>query len=163
MNGHSSAPTSTRAAETTADGPCYATAMRKASRRITQLYDEALLPTGLRSTQFAILVEVNRRAKAPPTLQELATALVMDRSALGHTLRPLERDGLLASESSAADRRRRHIVLTAAGVVKLRDALLHWRNAQRRFQRVIGEAEAERLRAMLLAVAHEERLSSLSD
>lgn len=162
MKGHLPAPTNSRDAEI-GDGPCYATAMRKASRRITQLYDEALLPTGMRSTQFAILVEVNRRAKSPPTLQELATALVMDRSALGHTLRPLERDGLVASESSAADRRRRHIVLTAAGKVKLREALLHWKNAQRRFHKVIGEAEAERLRATLLAVAHEERLSSLAD
>ena len=155
-------PTDTDGAAT-ADSPCYGTAMRKASRRITQLYDDALLPTGHRSTQFAILVEVNRRSKSPPTLQELATALVMDRSALGHTLRPLERDGLVASESSASDRRRRHIVLTAAGGVKLREALVQWKNAQRRFHTVLGEAEAERLRATLLAVAHEERLSSLTD
>jgi DNA-binding MarR family transcriptional regulator len=77
---------------------CTATAMRKASRRLTQLYDVALAPCGIRSTQFAILAEVNRRSKEPPTMRELADALVMDRSALGHNLRPLERDELIALE-----------------------------------------------------------------
>ena len=37
---------------------CYATALRKASRRVSGLYDEILAPTGLRSTQFAILGEL---------------------------------------------------------------------------------------------------------
>src|SRR3981081_1650477 len=75
--------------------PCFATAMRKASRRLSQLYDEVLEPSGLRTTQFAILSELERRAKAPPTMRELADAMVMDRSALGHNLRPLERDGVI--------------------------------------------------------------------
>jgi hypothetical protein len=33
------------------ESPCSATAMRKATRRMTQLYDDALAPAGLRSTQ----------------------------------------------------------------------------------------------------------------
>ena len=47
--------------------PCNATAMRKASRRLTQLYDDALEPCGLRSTQFAILAELDRRSLEPST------------------------------------------------------------------------------------------------
>ena len=54
------------------ESPCYATAMRKASRRLTQLYDDALEESGLRSTQFAILAELDRRSKEPPTMAELA-------------------------------------------------------------------------------------------
>jgi len=50
---------------------------------------------GLRSTQLAILVELNNWSGQPPTLAELADALVIERSALGHTLRPLEREGWL--------------------------------------------------------------------
>jgi DNA-binding MarR family transcriptional regulator len=138
---------------------CCATAMRKASRRLTQLYDSALMPSGLRSTQYAILTELGRRAKVPPTLQELADALVMDRSALGHTVRPLERDGLLALEAGEQDRRRRHILLTAAGKAKLREARRHWAGAQRRFHKVFGAADAQALRATLLAIAHDERLA----
>ena len=67
---------------------CFATAARKASRRLSQFYDEALEPSGLRSTQYAILAELARSGE-PPTLAELASALVSDRSAVGHNLRPL--------------------------------------------------------------------------
>ena len=60
--------------------PCSATALRKASRRLTQLYDAALDGCGLRSTQLTILVELAGRTGQPPTMAELAIALVMDRS-----------------------------------------------------------------------------------
>lgn len=143
--------------------PCSATALRKASRRVTQLYDEALTPSGLRSTQYAILSELGRRERAPPTLQELADALVMDRSALGHTLRPLERDGLIESRQSEVDRRQRLIVLTASGHAKCREARPLWNAAQRRFDRVFGEAKARALRATLLAIANDERLARAND
>ena len=67
------------------ESPCSATAMRKATRRMTQLYDDALASTGLRSTQYAILEELDRQVDAPPTMAELAETLVLDRSALGTT------------------------------------------------------------------------------
>ena len=142
-------------------GTCCATALRKASRRLTQLYDNVLMPSGLRSTQFAILAEVRRRAGAPPTVQELATALVLDRSALGHNLRPLERDGLLALRESAEDRRRRHVVLTRKGMAKYDATRSLWEIAQERFTQSFGEAEAARLRATLLTIANDERLAAL--
>src|ERR1700733_12168960 len=99
----------------TEESPCCATAMRKASRRLTQLYDDALTPSGLRSTQYAILAELHRLIRQPPTMAELAQSLVMDRSALGHNLRPLERDGLLVLQEGEEDRRRRHVVMTERG------------------------------------------------
>jgi hypothetical protein len=49
------------------ESPCSAAAMRNATRRMTQLYDDALAPGGLRSTQYAIFEEHYRRADAPPT------------------------------------------------------------------------------------------------
>jgi len=142
-------------------GTCCATALRKASRRLTQLYDNVLMPSGLRSTQFAILAEVRRRADAPPTVQELATALVLDRSALGHNLRPLERDGFLAFRESAEDRRRRHVVLTRKGIAKYEATRSLWQVAQQRFTQSFGEAEAAKLRATLLTIANDESLAVL--
>ncbi len=139
---------------------CNATAARKASRRLTQLYDEVLAPCGLRSTQLSILWELQVRADNPPTMVDLARALVTDRSALGHNLRPLQRAGLVAFQAGARDRRRRHVVLTAHGRAKVQDAARLWQHAQRRFNEVFGETEAERLRATLLAIAHDARLDS---
>jgi DNA-binding MarR family transcriptional regulator len=143
--------------------PCCATAMRKASRRLTQLYDEALAPSGLRSTQLSILLELFRAGKDAPTLSELARALVLDRSALGHNLRPLERDGLIRIEAGREDRRQRRVVLTPEGkrVFKLAGKL--WRRAQDRFLSVYGAEKAALLKLALTEIAHEERLGSLSD
>jgi DNA-binding MarR family transcriptional regulator len=141
---------------------CSTSTLRRASRKVAQLFDEALAPCGLRSTQYSVLIEIARHAGEPPTLQALADALVMDRSTLGHNLRPLERDELVAIVPGVADRRRRHIMLTPAGQRKLRAAYGHWQKAQARFHEVFGEAAAAKLRATLLDIAYEPRLSGLS-
>jgi DNA-binding MarR family transcriptional regulator len=142
---------------------CNATAMRKASRRIAQLYDDALAPSGLRSSQFAILAELHELGDKPPTLAQLAAALVIDRSALGHNLRPLERDGLVVLKEGVEDRRRRHIMLTEQGRARLQQALGLWEAAQDRFHAVFGQSEAEALRSALLDIAYDERLGTLKD
>lgn len=143
--------------------PCIATAMRKASRRLSQLYDAFIAPSGLRSTQFAILSELERQAKRPPTVGELADVLVMDRSALGHTLRPLERDGLLAFGRDTDDRRRRTIILTANGRSALAEAKPLWQQAQARFAALYGKKSMAALRETLLGLASDDRLSTIRD
>ena len=145
------------------ESPCSATAMRKATRRMTRLYDDALAPAGLRSTQYAILEELHRQADAPPTMGELAETLVLDRSALGHNLRPLERDGLVALVAGDDDRRRRRVVLTTTGNAKFAQARQAWKLAQDRFNDVFGESAAAKLRTTLLRIARDERLATLTD
>jgi DNA-binding MarR family transcriptional regulator len=142
---------------------CFGTAMRKASRRVTQLYDDALAPCGLRSTQYAIFAELAYRDAAAPTLAELAAALVMDRSSVGHNLRPLERDGYVALLPGDTDRRQRLVVLTPFGQAKFHEAQVLWRTAQDKFVTVFGQAASEQLRTSLLSVAHDERLGSYSE
>jgi DNA-binding MarR family transcriptional regulator len=139
---------------------CIATAMRKASRRLSQLYDDFLAPEGLKITQFAILTEVERRAKRPPTVRELAAVLVMDRSALGHTLRPLERDGLLAFGEDETDRRRRPVILTAEGDAALARAKPLWKQAQARFAKIYGVKAMAALRGTLHEIAYDENLAT---
>ncbi len=68
---------------------CNCTALRKASRRMSQFYDAALAPSGLRSTQFSILADLARRGDTPPTIRELSETLVLDQSTIGQNLRPL--------------------------------------------------------------------------
>jgi DNA-binding MarR family transcriptional regulator len=134
--------------------------MRKASRRVSQLYDAALAPAGLKATQFAILSEIDRRADDPPTMHELAHAMVLDRSTLGQNLRPLERDRLVAWEPSDADRRRKLVILTEQGRAKRMQAGSLWRAAQERFERTIGKAESASLRRILLGIADNIELAS---
>jgi DNA-binding MarR family transcriptional regulator len=142
---------------------CSAAAMRKASRRLTQLYDRALERSGLRSTQYTLLAEVDRRSMVPPSMAELAEALVMDRSALGHNLWPLERDGFIAFQAGDRDRRRRHVVMTSKGKANFDSARALWRTAQERFDSVFGASAAEALRGILIGIAYDERLATLED
>src|SRR6266850_1842814 len=145
-----------------ADMHCNATALRKASRRVTQLYDDALAPTGLRSTQFAILVEVADAAEKPFTMAELAATLVIERSALGHTLRPLERDGLITLQEGE-DRRQRYVLLTTKGKAKFKEGANAWRIAQERFEEIFGRTDARELRQTLLGLAYDDRFGKLKD
>ena len=126
---------------------CNCTALRKASRRISQLYDTALAPSGLKATQRAILAQISR--SAPTTVGALAEALVMDSGALAHTLKPLERDRLVAIEIDPDDRRNRLTTLTAKGRAKLTETDALWARAQRGFEIAFGRAESEALREAL--------------
>ena len=44
---------------------CTCGSLRKASRRVSQFYDTALAPIGIKSTQFSILAEVDRGERSP--------------------------------------------------------------------------------------------------
>ncbi|HTI02994.1 MAG TPA: MarR family winged helix-turn-helix transcriptional regulator, partial [Acidisoma sp.] len=111
---------------------CNNTALRKATRRVSQLYDSLLAPTGLRATQRSILLNIARLGS--PTMGQLAASLVLDRSALGHNLKPLERDGLVVLDVDPDDKRNRLAKLTAKGEGKLRETASLWQVAQDRFE-----------------------------
>lgn len=141
---------------------CTCGSLRKASRRISQFYDAALAPVGIKSTQFSILAEVERRsADGPLTMCELATVMVMDRSTLGHNLRPLQRDDLLSLKLAMTDRRKRHVALTKKGKATLLRARRLWRAAEGRFEKIFGKRHAADLRAVLLNIAGNHELNSL--
>jgi DNA-binding MarR family transcriptional regulator len=141
---------------------CTCGSLRKASRRISQFYDTALAPLGIKSTQFSILSEVDRGSiGGPVTIRELATAMVMDRSTLGHNLKPLERDDLVALRLSSGDRRKRYVELTKKGKSMLQKARRQWRHAEGRFEKIFGKEPAAELRAVLLNIAGNKELNSL--
>ena len=126
---------------------CNCSALRKASRWISQLYDAALAPCGLRATQRAILAQVARTGT--PTVGELADDLVLDRSALAHNIKPLVRDGFLAVAVDPSDRRVRTIILTKRGRAKLDEADVLWSQVQRDFEKAYGAGNARTLRSTL--------------
>jgi DNA-binding MarR family transcriptional regulator len=126
---------------------CNCAALRQAARRVTKLYDDALAPVGLGVNQFSILVRLS--LVGPSTIQDLARLLVMDRSTLGHLLRPLEKRGLIHLEVAEVDRRSRIVALTRAGEDAIARARPRWAAAQRRFESTFGKEAALELRAVL--------------
>jgi DNA-binding MarR family transcriptional regulator len=95
-------------------------------------------------------------------MHELAAAMVMDRSTLGHNLRPLERDRLLVLRQTPRDRRKRHVELTPKGKSVLLRARRMWRMAEGRFESIYGKKSAADLRAVLLNIANNEELNTYS-
>ena len=140
---------------------CNCTALRKASRRASQLYDEALASIGLRVTQLAILNQIHRMET--PAMGELARALVMDRGALAHNVKPLERDGLIETAADPADRRNRLIALTRAGRRKIVEAERPWTRAQERFEASFGAKESAALRRALDFIASDGFLDAFEE
>jgi DNA-binding MarR family transcriptional regulator len=139
---------------------CNGATLRKASRRVTQLYDNALAPCGLTISQRSVLVHVQRAGS--PTMSELAYAMVLDRSALAHNLKPLEREGYLVQTKDPNDGRSRRVTLTPSGRDMLREANLLWRKAQSRFEQVYGPDRAEALRFALAEIFSDEFAEAFS-
>ena len=133
---------------------CNNAVLRQASRRLTQIYDDALAPSGLRATQHALLANVWKLGT--PTMGELANTIVMDLSALGHTLKPLERDGFVAVLRDEKDRRARRITLTDKGNAKLRETLELWKGVQDLFEEAFGRDRAAELRSVLRFLSSQE-------
>jgi DNA-binding MarR family transcriptional regulator len=140
---------------------CNGTALRKATRRVSQLYDAVLAPCGLRSTQRSILIHIARAGT--PTMGDLAAALVLDRSALAHNLKPLERDGFVAVVVDPEDKRSRLVTLTDRGTAKLEESQRLWRQAQHRFETTFGPEQASALRQSLAVIASASFAKSFQD
>jgi DNA-binding MarR family transcriptional regulator len=133
---------------------CHCLALRQATRHVTQFYDQWLASTGLRTTQFSILAHLKRLG--PLTINALARELVMDRTTLGRTMLPLERDGLIKIRDGTVDRRSKELHLTKAGADRLRAAGKLWREAQAQFDAAFGGERAAKLRDELHALVSSE-------
>lgn len=114
---------------------CTCANLRKAARVVTQRYDAALQPTGLKATQFALLATLAKRGDLP--LTHLAEALVMDRTTLTRNLKPLIGKGLVSIESEK-DQRVRRINLTAKGNRAFENALPRWEAVQSKLVAGLG-------------------------
>ncbi len=121
---------------------CVGANIRRANRMVSQYYDDVLRPSGLRITQFSLLVRI--RERQPVTINKLAEAAMMDRTTLTRNLRPLEKRGLLRV-SRAQDRRMRQVSLTKAGGEAMVRALPYWKQAQTRMREGLGEDRFQRL------------------
>ena len=122
--------------------PCVGFNTRRATRLVTQFYDRALAPAGLRSTQFSLLSVL---ALVPAlNMGDLAGILAMDRTTLTRNLQPLLKRGW-ARAQRGADRRARMVQITPAGRNKLHGAQPLWEEAQKHITSRLGEEHWERM------------------
>lgn len=130
---------------------CNNAVLRRATRKLGQFYDDVVAPSGLKATQQGLLYQIHIGDE--PAMGAIAAVLVMDLSALGHTLKPLIRDGYVETFADKDDRRIKRVRLTPQGLIKLEEAMKLWRIAQQRFEDVVGKEQAAMLRAALDDIA----------
>ena len=121
---------------------CSCGRLRRAARALTQLYDDLMMPSGLRVTQFSLLRTLERNGTS--TMSDMAEALLLDRTALSRNLEPLHERGLIAI-AAGRDARTREISLTRAGERAIRAALPYWKSAQTQVAGKIGAAKLQAL------------------
>lgn len=128
--------------------PCACATLRRTARLVSQLYDEAMRPGGIRGTQFTLLQALNL---APGISQkQMAEILGIDSTTLTRTLVLLRKRGWL-SAVPGTDRRELRLQLTPAGEKQYRRVLPYWQSAQKRLKQVLGDSNWGQ---MMDAVAH---------
>jgi DNA-binding MarR family transcriptional regulator len=128
---------------------CTNGAIRRAARQLGQLYDDIIAPSGLKGTQFSLLSQIGLSGRQGAQLKPLAEGLVMDLSALGHTLKPLTRDGMVELIPDEHDGRVKRVRLTEHGAKKQQEALALWHDAQGRFDALFGAERSAEMRGLL--------------
>ncbi len=114
---------------------CTCMNLRKASRAVTQYFDQCLQPSGLRATQFTILAAAANTGEIG--ISQLAKRLVMDRTTLTRNLRPLIKQDLIEM-MPGSDQRTRILTLSKKGRLKMERAETLWRSAQAHFIEGLG-------------------------
>jgi DNA-binding MarR family transcriptional regulator len=122
-------------------GSCAAFNFRRTARAVTRLFDLALEPSRIRSTQFAILTAVAKFQ--PVSISRIGDILVLDPTTLTRSLRLLEKQGLLEI-SPRSTRRHRFISLTDEGAKSLALAIPLWRKVQAEFLGLLESWESLR-------------------
>lgn len=131
---------------TPAPPPCTCSRLRRATRALTQLYDDALAPIGLRVTQLSLLRTLQRNGTL--RIGELAARNLLDRTALSRNLDPLVARKLVAIVPGR-DARTREVALTRQGLALLDAAAPHWERAQREVAKHIGRERLDTLYGVL--------------
>jgi DNA-binding MarR family transcriptional regulator len=125
---------------------CTCFLLRRLTRRVTQVYDAALLPAGLTITQYSLLAHLLRLPGL--SASALAGHMGMDRTTLLRTLRPVIDAGWVRQGNGSPGRPAK-LALSAPGAAKLREARPLWEKAQRSIEGAIGDRRVATLHALI--------------
>jgi DNA-binding MarR family transcriptional regulator len=131
---------------------CTCLRIRRAARRMTQVYDHLLAPAGLTVNQFGVLGQLfgaDRMGSAGLSIGGLAERLGTDPTTLNRNLKPLATKGLVIHFADPADARRRIVRITDRGRRKLLYAVPLWRRAQAQVEEALGRKTMTALNELL--------------
>ena len=124
------------------DLPCMCASFRRAARALTQLYDDALRPLGLRTTQFTILQALSLTGEV--SQGELGEILAMDSTTLTRTLAIMRRQSWI-SKRRGRDGRERLLSLAEAGRAQFDRVSPAWQGVQEHVRSQFGDERWEQM------------------
>jgi DNA-binding MarR family transcriptional regulator len=116
---------------------CIAGRLRLLNRVVTNLYDDALRPLGLKVSQLNILIVTARLGLARPA--QVCEILQLDVSTLSRNVKPLQAHGWLEVVPDE-DARAQPFRLTPQGKKLIEKAVPAWEQAQRQATELLGKA-----------------------
>ncbi|TGL36783.1 MarR family transcriptional regulator [Leptospira koniambonensis] len=128
---------------------CLNVSLRRTARLVTSYYDFILKPSGLRITQFSILVGIGHEEEC--SITDLSRLTDIDRTTLQRSLEILKRDNLIRIEKKEAGNIR-NLSLTKKGESKLADAILLWEEAQSKLTKSLGKSKFQETLGILSEV-----------
>ncbi len=117
---------------------CLNISLRRTARLITSYYDSILKPSGLRITQFSILVSIAYEKGC--SITDLSKLTDIDRTTLQRSLEILKRDELIRIEKKESGNVR-NLFLTKTGESKLQESVLLWEEAQSNITQSFGRSK----------------------
>lgn len=117
--------------------------LRRASRAVSQLYDDMLRPSGLRGTQFSLLAII--KLSGPVVFTQLSELTMIDRTTLTRNLAIMQGSDLVKI-CVGSDRRTRHVSITEHGLTKLEQAYPLWLKTQNTINAGLSVTRLEALR-----------------
>jgi len=115
---------------------CHCIALRQIALKLTKIYDEALIDTGIKITQYSLLKNIEKIGS--PNINNLAIATQLDRSTLARNLEKLERMKLVFLKFGD-DKRNKNFSLTSHGKQILIKANIEWETIQDKVSKNLGE------------------------
>jgi DNA-binding MarR family transcriptional regulator len=132
---------------------CACLRMRRATRRMTQVYDHALSPAGVTINQFGLLAQLygaSLAGLAGFSINVLAMRLGADPTTLNRTLKPLQEKGLVRDAVDPSDARVRLVQLTDKGRREFTKIVVPlWREAQAQVVKALGQKSMRALNELL--------------
>lgn len=144
--------------------------LRRTARAVTQYYDEALKPTGVKVTQFTILMAIASQSAVDPgagvirarnipdgesvqaatqgSITHIARLAMVDRTTLTRSLKILAEDKLIEIRKAQPGNKRR-VMITSRGIKKMKEIYPYWFRAQRALVKKLSPVKTRELRHLL--------------
>ena len=125
---------------------CNCMNVRRASRAVTQFYDEQLKSCGITIAQLSLLLRLQETDAL--TISQLAQSMRIDRTTLNRNMKPLLENGLITLQQGK-DSRTKLVSLTVQGRKTATQGWACWEKAQELLSAYLGKEDTAKLTALL--------------